>query len=282
MTFHQQAEYYILRSLEPLVKRLPAEAASALGTAIGRLLFAMRFRRSVAVENMRWILGRYDRGLLRDSCAFLGRAAIDLLRLPHPPLRRVRLEGFGHLQKAMAAGRGVVLLTAHIGNWELLAPSLAARGVPTDLVVREQENPATSALISSQRRRTGARTMHVGKMEMRTALRGLREGRCLVIFGDIDPRRGGTSAPFFGRSVRTADGAFHLAVRASAPVLPVFLLETKPGGYRQVFHPPLTQLHLDGRPTIIGTCISEFNVLLEKQILDQPSQWFWLHRRWKG
>jgi KDO2-lipid IV(A) lauroyltransferase len=189
--------------------------------------------------------------------------------------------GLEILEEAVAEGQGVVLVTGHFGNWEIGGASLAAWGIPMDVIARRQRNSLFDNDINRARERLRMRVMERGEAK-RKVLRSLREGRVVAFVGDQNARRGGIFVEFLGRPASTARGAAFFALRTGCPLVAAFIhrkrglpqryllnirrLPTHPSGDMEADVRRLTQAHTE---------------LLEEQVRENPEQYFWQHRRWK-
>jgi KDO2-lipid IV(A) lauroyltransferase len=204
-------------------------------------------------------------------------ACVLLFRPLSAMLSRVELRGGEHLDKAAAHGRGVLLLSAHLGNWELLAPSHTLTGLPLSIVVRPLDHPLLGRLADRYRRRGG-----VELIAKRRALRGILEalgrGRMVGVLLDQNASRAeGVFAPFFGEPASTSRALAVISLRTGAPVVPVFIRRLPRGRHVVEFEAELPQPP-DGD---VGAFTSTFNRSIEAAIRRAPEQWFWMHKRWR-
>jgi len=228
---------------------------------------------------LRAALENLGRSLAEFAC--LGDESDDALRA------RVRVEGLEHLTAAWAPDRepptGVIVLTAHLGNWELIARAMAAHGYPLTVVHRGRDNPLMERLVTGARTTEGSELLTRGNAA-RGALRALRTGRFLAMPYDQNcSRKEGVFAPFFGRLAASRVTPIRLAAKTRAPILPVFI-EREADGIDHVCHVrPVLELATDDADP--GGAIVEnarrMNRVLEDEIRRIPEQWIWTHRRWK-
>jgi Kdo2-lipid IVA lauroyltransferase/acyltransferase len=212
----------------------------------------------------------------------LGREAVSMLRLsaltPEAVIERTRIEGLEAFAAALAAGAGVVVVTGHLGNWEIGGAALAARGVPLAVVAQRQGNPLFDRAIVAARERLGMQVIERGRAP-RLALRALREGRAVAFVADQNARGADLFVPFFGRLASTHRGPALLALRTGAPVFLGTALR-EGGGYRvrlEAVDPPR-----DGEPDqVVERITAAFTARLEEAVRSAPEQYFWHHRRWK-
>jgi KDO2-lipid IV(A) lauroyltransferase len=270
-----------------LLAHLPSVVGLAAGRRLGDLLWwALPRRRAVALDNLQRVFGGERppaeiRRLGRRSFQHVGMNLIEacryLLRPTHVMLSRVRVEGLQHFQAAAAHGRGVFILTAHFGNWELLAAAHGLAGVPLSIVTRPLDHPVLEDLASRFRRRSGAELI-VKRQAVREVLSALRRQRMVGILLDQNATRAeGVFVPFFGSPASTSKGLALLALRTGAPVVPIFLRREPDGRHcmdvSAALLPPA-----DGE---ITTYTSMFNRAIEAAIRRAPEQWLWMHDRWR-
>jgi KDO2-lipid IV(A) lauroyltransferase len=270
-----------------LLAHLPSAVGLAAGRRLGDLLWwALPRRRAVALDNLQRVFGGERppaeiRRLGRRSFQHVGMNLIEaccyFLRPTHVMLSRVRVEGLQHFQTAAAHGRGVFILTAHFGNWELLAAAHGLTGVPLSIVTRPLDHPLLEDLASRFRRRSGAELI-VKRQAVREVLSALRRQRMVGILLDQNATRAeGVFVPFFGSPASTSKGLALLALRTGAPVVPIFLRREPDGRHcmdvSAALPPPA-----DGE---ITTYTSMFNRAIEAAIRRAPEQWLWMHDRWR-
>lgn len=283
-------EYALFRGAAAVLGLLPERAALALGGALGWMAGSvLRVRRAVVDDNLAGAFpeGSADwrRRVARASYAHLGREAVAALRItgrgPEEVVRRTTIVGLEAFREALRRGRGVVLVTGHLGNWEVGGAAFAARGLPVDAVAKGMANRRFGARLDASRRRVGVRLLTLEEAP-REGLRSLREGRVLGLIADQDAREDGVFVPFFGREASTFRGPALFALRSGAPIfLGVSLREPgAPARYRVTVEPvpfvPTGDLEAD-----IRALTAAHTAALERAIRKAPEQYFWQHRRWK-
>lgn len=247
-------------------------------------------RRSVARENLGLAFGR-DRSpeeialLCRRSFQHLGMTAVEACAFSFAPVTflpsLVRVEGVEHLRSAMARGRGALLLTAHFGNWELLAASHILTGYPLSVVARPLDHPLLNRLVARLRARSGVELIEK-RRALPSVLAALRRGRMVGILLDQNSsRREGVFVPFFGVSASTSKGLALLALKTGAPVVPVFIHREPDGHHRVVVGPALPVASTGNRDQDLLAATAAFTRVIEETVRRWPEQWFWVHRRWK-
>ena len=273
-----------------LAARLSLRAARILGALLGELAFwVIPGRRRVALANLALAYGpALDAGrrrtLARASFRHLGITAFECCRLylgaSAPLFDRIRVEGLEHVKAAMAKNRGLLFLSAHFGNWELLAAAHGLTGFPASAVVRPLDNPFLEAVVAQGRQRTGLRLI-----PKRAALRGIRSalarGECVGIMLDQNAGPEGVFVPFFGHLASTSRSLALLALKTGAPVVPAFLRRLPGGDHELTLEAAIPVTRTGHLQHDIEINTARFTETVERHVRAQPDQWFWVHRRWK-
>ena len=265
----------------PLLRRLPIEAGAVLGTVAWYLVGRQR---RLALEHVRIAFPELPeserRRIGRASFANLGRAALETAR---GDASRVELsaEGEGVLRKAHAEGKGVVLVTGHIGAWELFARRIAALGLPSGTVAKEAQDPRLTAVLQQARQSANVRVFWRGSpMSARELLRFLRAGGMLGILIDQDTDVAGHFVPFFGRPAFTPRAAGDLAARLNAPM--VFgCAHRLAGNMHSIVLRRVDVARTGDRETDSLALTAAATKMIEDEIRANPSEWVWMHPRWR-
>lgn len=279
-----------LSVLATAVGGLPLPVASWLGRRLGDAGYlVLGGRRRVALENLRRALPDLSaaerRRLCRRSWQHLGLVFVELCAMLARPiedfLTRVTMEGLGHLDQAMASHGRALVLTAHLGNWELLAAAHRLTPYRLAVVVRPLDAAWLNAL--AERLRLKAAVELIPK---RGALRGVREaldrgGMVGILLDQNASRREGVFVPFFGRPASTSRSIAALALRTGTPIVPIFARRGPDGRHRVTIH-PVIEAH--GRPTVqdaVTDLTARCTASIESAIRAAPEQWLWIHNRWR-
>jgi KDO2-lipid IV(A) lauroyltransferase len=257
---------------------LPPDLAIRIFGGFGRAVLplvpaARRIRENLALT------GREDLGWRRLAAEVgdnFGRTLAEYIRMPHvaPRRDRRRVTGLGHLRSALATGRGVVVVSAHIGNWEAIRLAAADEGVEVGILRRHFNNPDFETLSFDRVRRAGGPVLHKGRQGLRDMLAHLRAGGALLVL--VDQRStGGALLPFFGREAETATAIAGVAAKTGAAVIPAVAFRAADGlSFDVRFEAPV-------RPGDAEAMFREIHGWLDRWIAERPGQWFWLHRRWR-
>ena len=210
----------------------------------------------------------------------LGRVAAEvLLAEPDALASSVRVDpGWAALDEAMDGGRGVIVVTGHLGNFELGGRILAQRYPLLD-VVKRQRNPLFDQFLDRIRHDYGIRTVSVDDSG-RGVLSHLRQGGLVTLLVDQDAGKTGLKTPFLGIPASTWPGAARIALRTRCPVIPM-AIRREPNG-THLLRLGKTMDPADFSRDDVRGFTASISGAVESFIIDQPAQWFWVHRRWKG
>jgi len=273
-----------------VIDRLPVSAASWLGRRLGDLAYlALRGRRRIALENLAFAFPALSaparRRLCRRSWQHLGTMAIELCAVLTRPLDRIlagiAVEGLDHLKAVIGTHGRALMLTAHLGNWELLAVAHRLSPYPLAIVVRPLDARWLNALADRLRRKSGVELIDK-RGALRPVLEALRRGGMVAILLDQNAsRHEGVFAPFFGRPASTSRSLAVLALRTETPVVPIFIRREGPGRHLVVIRPPLPFPTTDEPGTAIAELTRRCNEAIEFAVRETPEQWLWIHERWR-
>jgi KDO2-lipid IV(A) lauroyltransferase len=204
--------------------------------------------------------------------------------LAHPvehTLARIRIDGLDHLRSAMASHGHALVLTAHLGNWELLSLAHRLTGQRLAIVVRPLDSPWLNGLADLLRRKSGVEVVDK-EGAVRPVLRALHDGRMVAILLDQNAaRREGVFVPFFGHPASTSKGLALLARRAGSPVVPIFIRREETGGHRVQVLPALAPPTASDPEEAVTELTARCAAVIEAAIREAPDQWLWIHNRWR-
>jgi KDO2-lipid IV(A) lauroyltransferase len=289
-TFRHRVEFGAYRFASALWRGLPESIAVGLGGGVGWLAgVLLRVRRRDVDANLRIAFPdaspAWRRRVARACYAHLGREAAVIARMPDwsrdEVLGRVRFVDFEPVRQAAEGDDGVVVLTAHLGNWEVAGAGLAALGLPLDVVGKGMANQRFEADLFALRERLGMRVIEMSDAP-KEVLRALRKGRVTALLGDQNAHRFGVFLPFFGRLAATPRGPALFALRTEAPVFVGFALRDPDGGRGYTLRAHRLEYERSGDlDEDVRRLLIAYHELLEAAIRDAPDQYFWHHKRWK-
>ncbi|MEN9799911.1 MAG: hypothetical protein RL653_3608 [Pseudomonadota bacterium] len=283
-----------IRLVLAVVAGLPLEVASDFGRALGTLAFRLLGKqRRLALEGLRSAfpgMPEVERGALARACfRHLGQSAFELAcvkQLERDAARHLEwpAEDRAVLQAALAEGRGVLFVTGHVGNWELLARTVARSGmVACSTIAKETTDARTTALLERFRGSAGIRTIWRGSDgAARAMLRALRGGELLGLLIDQDTRVQSVFVPFFGVPASTPRAAADLALRTGAAVVTGYCHRVgEDTRYRVSMRRLQLPLPSGDREADAVAWTAAMTADIERAIREAPAQWVWMHRRWK-
>ena len=289
-TFAHRAEYVALRGAVAAMERLSFSTAGRIGARIGSLGFSpLNIRRDVVERQLRAALPERDAAeierIARAAYAHLGRTSIETAILPSYSSAQIidlfeSVQGWELVEKKLALGKGLILVTGHLGNWELGGAYIAARGLPIDAVARHMANPLFDRYLTKTRERIGMTVIH-DEDAVKRVPRALRTGHAVAfLFDQGAVGLASTWVPFFGRFAKTPRGPAVFALRLGAPVMFGVALRQPSGRYQLSFE-PIEVVETGDREADVDRIVADYSSVLERWIRRAPEQYLWHHRRWK-
>ncbi len=271
-----------------LIGLIPRKWGDRLGCFLGRILFMADVKhRNIAMQNMGYAFDKPPhqfRSLSLRVFENLGRILFEFawsLGLKENRFsKHFRIEGIHHIRDAYEKGKGVLMLTAHFGNWELLANLSPMLGYPISIVFRPLDFKPLDQFIINSRSRFGGHLIPK-KKSMRHILKRLNQGDMVLLLMDQNVAwREGVFVDFFGHRACTNKGLALLALRTEVPVVPVFLIR-EPSGFVGKFLPEIPLIRTGDKTKDVEANTEYYNKVIESVVRQYPDQWFWVHQRWK-
>ena len=288
--FRNRVEALAVSALRAVFARMTPERAEATGRRLGLAYRRVDHRRrelaraNIARAFPEKTAGEVD-ALARAVFEHFGGLATELLHAAGRPVAetvaRVEFPDAAAALEASRSGRGVLFLTAHLGNWEYSALGMAAIGVRAAVVARPLDNPLLDAWLTAFRTSNG--NAIIDKHDAaRGMLRALRTGGVLGVLADqhVGPPDG-IPVPFFGRPASTTSALARIVDRTEALVLPAAAIRIAPSRYRLAVEPVLDVRNLPAAERDVARLTARFNAILEGMVRRRPEQWLWLHNRWR-
>jgi KDO2-lipid IV(A) lauroyltransferase len=193
----------------------------------------------------------------------------------------VEIEGLEHIEKALEEGRGAVLLTAHLGNWEMMAASAAWLGFRLTALVSSIGDPAVDEFMRTVRESCGYETLAKRDASQGVTSR-LKQNILVGILSDLSPRGDAVPVEFFGRPAGATRGPAVFALRAGAPVIPAFAIRLEdPRKHRLIVEKPLELIRTGDISDDVARNTQLFQSVIERHVRLYPEQWLWMQKRWK-
>lgn len=265
----------------------PYRAAVAAGGALGRIAYYLLPRdRGRALANLSAVYPELSTPAVRDLgrrvFIHLGKALLEEMSVTPGRLRSlVSLRGVDNLRTAIAQGRGVVFVTGHIGNWELLGAAVSALH-SVSVVAAPIKPKALNDMIVGLRASLGVRTILRGQPgAAKELIRVFRENRILGILIDQDTDVEGAFVDFMGRPAWTPTAAAQMAIKFGAPVVFGYLLRKPDGSHEGFIDGPLPLVRTGNDRADIAENTAVLTKMIEDAVRRTPEQWVWMHRRWR-
>jgi len=275
-----------------LFNLLRRKSAIFLGQILGRAAyFLLKDDRKTTLQNLRFALGRElgEKRIKRISLEVfenIGKNIADVFRLRKFDWEKIKqiveTEGLEDLDRAYNKGRGLIGLSGHIGNFELLATYLSLRGYKFSVVGREIYDPRLNQLLIENRERMGFENINSAD-DVRKIIFSLRQGRGVGILADQDSKRvKGVYVDFFGRKAKTPVGPALLHLKYGFPMIPLAILRSGRYDYRIIVKKPIFFTPTGEKERDLVRITQLYTSELEKIIRENPSQWVWMHKRWRS
>lgn len=295
--WHEPAEVPLMNALGNAMQRMSWSGCRLTGAWLGLFFFnAVRRRREVAINNVRLAFPQLGeaaaRQIARRSAQNAGMTMCEFFHMAAASEQEiynyVDIQGLEHVQLGLDQGKGLLLLTAHLGNWELMG-ARAAREFPLTVVARPNSNSGVQQYIDDARMSVGIKV--ISKFDTgRASIGVLRQNKTLGILPDQHAGPDGLLLPFFGHPTRFVSSLARIALLAKAPVVPAFGVRRKPwladGRILAKVSPALPLFgagkNTTSRDEMVLEGTRQVITKLEEIITSYPDQWLWMPRRWRA
>jgi KDO2-lipid IV(A) lauroyltransferase len=276
-----------MKFLENIILLFPRRLALRLGRYLGILsYYIFQKRRQLALSNLNQAVGKQytlfqQKAIIRKLFEHLGINFIEFMRLSEITSENlsqfVTFHGKAYLDNAYAQKQGILVLTAHIGNWELLAASVGLSGYNTAMVVKSARQKSVNDYLIRQRQDKHIK-LFAGKNLIKDILKQLKAGGIVgVVLDQHAHKRDAVMVPFFGRHASTMKSLAILSQRTRAVVLPMFIYRDENFHHHIMIQPPIE--HLAEEDIALRT--QQYTAWIESAVRGHPEQWIWTHNRWK-
>lgn len=284
------AIYVLVVATGFIVRQLPRSASLRLGAGLGDMVYrTVKRRRQIALKNLSMALGSEKSKdeleyIARSSFQNMGKTLVEFLSTPRYSAERlrslVRIEGMENVQQAMAKGKGIIFISAHLGNWELTFHIMSRAIGSLSAVAQSFKYHRLDRLVNSYRTRYGGQVTKK-EMAVKQSLRLLRQGQEVAFLGDQDAGDNGVFIDFFGIPASTPRGPIMLAMRTGASIINILDIRQEDDSHLITISEPV-ELQISGdleKDVEFNT--ARFVKYLEKTVREHPCQWLWMHNRWK-
>ncbi|MBI4824494.1 MAG: lysophospholipid acyltransferase family protein [Nitrospirae bacterium] len=279
-------EFFVFFAISFPLSLIPHSLIKKAGGALGTIAYLLwRKRRLIAIENLRTAIERNavsvaepPEEIIKEFFKNIGRSFIELLKVywgrGNKIFGSVHIEGKENFDHAKAKGKGVIFITGHTGNWELMSISLSLKVDSIGVVARPINNPFLNRFVETSRTKYGNRVIYK-KGGLKEMLQSLRQGKTIGLLIDQSVVHSeGVLIEFLGSPAWTLKVPALLARKTDSPVLAVFIKRTETGHV----------INISPEVSLSGDEIEDTKKLtgyVERYVKENPTEWLWIHRRWK-
>lgn len=276
-----------------IVKFIPARYLYEFANGLSNIGYRFaKKQRKIALDSLSIAFGdtlpreRLEQ-IAKDSFTLMAKSAVELLFLMDRPellKKRVHIEGLENLDQALARGKGVILVSAHFGNFPLLMSKIALSGYDISGIMRPMHDLRVEKIFVKKRDRLNVKTIYSQPRNVcvNKTIEVLRNNGIVFIPIDQNFGTGGVFVDFFGRKAATATGPVVLAQRTGATLLPCFIIRRKDDTHELIFEPPMVLEEGRNSQGTVLINIQKLTNVIESYIRRYPADWGWIHRRWKS
>jgi KDO2-lipid IV(A) lauroyltransferase len=276
-----------------IVKVIPASCLYVFAKNIAALayIFAVK-QRKLALGSLNIAFGKEKsrqeiEKIARDCFMYMAKSAVELMFFfdkPNVLKERVQIRGRQNLDKALTAGKGVILVSAHFGNFPLLLGRLAVEGYKPAGIMRPMRDAKVEKIFFEKREKFGVKTIYSQPRNecVNNTIGALRNNELVFIPIDQNFGTGGVFVNFFGQKAATATGPVILAQRTKAALIPCFIIRQPDDRHIIIFEPELGLIEGKDTQDTISINIQRLTDIIEAYIRKYPAEWGWIHRRWKS
>lgn len=280
----------VTAAMKNVLGRLSPPTAARVGMLIGDIGYRLDHEhRAIASHNLRLAFGESISDdeinrIVREVFRNFAQTAVEFVRIPSLNFEKAEAlitpENRERLDQCLERGKGVILVTGHFGNWELMAAAGALAGYPISAVARPMNHSVWDKIINEIRQSSGLKIIARDRSAFAIVKR-LKRNEVIGILTDQNARRQNVFVDFFGMKAATTAGPALLALKTGAALVPAFMLRNGLGSHRLIIEEPIDFMPTGDIETDALELTQKYTDALEKYVRQYPSQWLWLHRRWR-
>ncbi len=266
-----------------LALTLPLKISYKLACVIADIYYGFSYKDRIAViKNINMVLGKTasdkeSRRVARRVFQNFAKYLVDFFRFSKVDedyiKKFIKVEGLGNLDEALSKGKGAVLLSAHIGNWELGASVLSLVGYPTAAVVLSHKHKKINDFFLEQRKVCKVQPIQIG-ISLKACYKLLKDNKLLALLGDRDFTRNGLLCEFFGQNTMIPKGPAVFSYRIGSAIVPSFMIREPDDTFKLVFEKPIYPDPSMGEELAIVTLTGKCTSIIESYIRRYPAQWY--------
>lgn len=276
-----------------IIRTLPRNWLYGFADILSALAYRAAVKqRKIALDSLGMAFGldlgvKEREGIARECFRNMARSGVELLYiLERPELAGdiAIIEGRQNLDQALSLGKGVIVVSAHFGNFPLALTCLRRQGYRVNVILRRMRDAQVEEFLEKRRRKIGISFIHSMPRTacVDSSLKALRNNELLFIQLDQNFGTAGVFVNFFGREAATATGPVVLALRTGSPIVPLFIVRGKDNRHKIIIEEPLEIEKKDTQEETLRFNIQKITSVIEFYIRKYPQEWGWIHRRWKS
>jgi KDO2-lipid IV(A) lauroyltransferase len=280
-----------IKVLLVVIRILPRKVSMQMAAGLGAFVFRlMKEERTKTINNLTIAYGEEKSApeiaaMAREVWINLGKSGVEFaIKMnqddPEEFFKDLEVSGSEYLHEAIENGKGALVMISHMGCWEGTALGVPMLGLPAYAIGKRLGNEKLNNLLFESRGKKGVQTLPRGS-SYKTILRTLAENNAIGILIDQDTDVRGTFVDFYGKPAYTPIGAAMLAMDSGAPVLPMFYIKKPDDTYAFIIESEIPLAMTGNRKQDMEENTRRFHAVIEKYIKQYPTQWVWMHNRWK-
>jgi KDO2-lipid IV(A) lauroyltransferase len=280
-------EYLFVLGLIEIVRLIGKTRINSFAKALSVIIFLFPKHRKRVTENLRAsfpeLPAKKIKKIAKESYQNFVLSILEFIEIAELKKEeiegRVEVYGLSNLEKAVSDGKGVIMATVHLGNWEMMGRVLTSKGYKLNVIARKQRNELVERLIREKRQKAGFGVIYSESAKV-DVLKALSSKEIVAILIDQDAGRGGVFVDFFGRPASTTPSPIIFSTRTGAPIIPFYNIRKKDGSLRVMIEEPFLLKNEGTIKRDIALNLEALTKKFEEVIREHPDQWFWLHNRW--
>ncbi|HOK41376.1 MAG TPA: lysophospholipid acyltransferase family protein [bacterium] len=285
--FKHYVEFIIVKILFFIISKISLNSLYSFSHLFGKIFYKYFFiKKKVLFNNLRIVFknksSKFYNELALKVCINFAKTFFEFFKLNFFNKNNIdkyaKFYNLDILENILKKGKGVILVSAHIDNWEFLGCALTLKGFPIVAMAKRQNNRLVDELIIKQRTGCGMQIIYKG-ISVKDIFKALKRNKIIGIIGDVRGDENKINSFLFGLPASTHEGLAVFAYRTNTDIVPVFSYRDINNIHHIIFEEPIN-VNKENEDTYIKDVINEYNKRLENFIRLHPDQWFYFHRRW--